>query len=187
MIHTSSFVIPTPLRWARSLALAVAIASVPWAASAVPVRLVVPVLGQVSWGSAALAQGISVSPDEIMSYARSVLEMEGPRTAAFSEIRTLLAGSNVDINSINLRCTAVNNLNQLPRNLRSSVRTILLDYCNEASQIVQANGLRNERFDAITAAYPQDPTLAEQIRTALMQLQQQQSQENSRPSNGSSQ
>jgi hypothetical protein len=53
------------------------------------------------------------------------------------------------------------------------VRTIVVNYCNQASQIVQANGLRNERFDAITAAYPEDATLAEQIRAALMQLQQQ--------------
>lgn len=166
------------------MALALALASASVVASAVPLRLTVPVLGQVTWGSAALAQSLTVSPDEIMGYARSVLEMEGPRAAAYNEIRALLTGTNVDINSINLRCTATNTLNQLPRNLRNNVRTIILNYCNEASQIVQSNGLRSDRFDAITAAYPQDPTLAEQIRTALMQIQQQQSQTNSRPSKG---
>ena len=127
----------------------------------------------LSWGAAAWAQNLNVSPDEIMGYARSVLEMEEPRAAAYNEIRSLLTGTNVDINSISLRCTDTNSLNQLPRNLRGNLRTIVVNYCNQASQIVQANGLRNERFDAITAAYPQDDTLAEQIRAALMQLQQQ--------------
>lgn len=60
------------------MALALALASASVVASAVPLRLTVPVLGQVTWGSAALAQSLTVSPDEIMGYARSVLEMEGP-------------------------------------------------------------------------------------------------------------
>jgi hypothetical protein len=160
-------------QWGRSLLVSSLLASTTLLASTVPLDFPGPSMGSVGWGAAAWAQDINVSPEEIMGYARSVLEMEGPRTAAYNEIQALLAGTNVNINSISLRCNATNSLNQLPRNLRNDVRTIVVNYCNQASQIVQANGLRNERFDAITAAYPQDSTLAEQIRAALMQIQQQ--------------
>ncbi|MFH7245189.1 MAG: DUF4168 domain-containing protein [Spirulina sp.] len=164
----------TIAQWGRSLLVSSLLASATLMASTVPLSF--PGTGMISsvhWGAAAWAQDINVSPEEIMGYARSVLEMEGPRTEAYNDIQALLAGTNVNINSISLRCTATNSLNQLPRNLRNDVRTIVVNYCNQASQIVQANGLRNERFDAITAAYPQDATLAEQIRAALMQIQQQ--------------
>lgn len=157
----------------RSLLVASLVSGAALVASAVPLSFSAPGIGQVQWGAAAQAQGLTVSPEEIMGYARSVLQMEGPRTTAYTEIQALLTGTNVNINSVSLRCTDTNSLNQLPRNLRSDVRAIVVNYCNQASQIVQANGLRNERFDAITAAYPQDDTLAEQIRAALMQLQQQ--------------
>lgn len=157
----------------RSLLVASLVSGAAFVTSAVPLSFNAPGVGQVRWGAAALAQDLNVSPEEIMGYARSVLEMEAPRTTAYSEIQSLLTGTSVNINSISLRCTETNSLNQLPHNLRNDVRTILVNYCNQASQIVQANGLRNERFDAITAAYPQDDTLAEQIRAALMQLQQQ--------------
>jgi hypothetical protein len=170
--------------WGRSLAVALLCASAAVTASVVPLRLSVPVLGSLTLGTTALAQEINVSSEEVMGYARSVLEMEGPRTEAYNEIKALLTGTSHDINSINLGCAATNSLNQLPRNLRNSIRAIIVDYCNQASQIVQANGLRNERFDAITAAYPQNPTLAEQIRTALIQIQQQ-SQRTPQPANGS--
>jgi len=170
----------------RSLAVALLLASTSVTISAVPLRLSVPIAGEITLGAAAWAQDLKVSPEEIMGYARSVLEMEAPRTEAYNKIRELLSGTNYDINTINLRCTATNRLNQLPRNVRSSIRAIIVDYCNQASEIVQANGLRNDRFDAITAAYPQDPDLAEQIRTAMIQLQQQ-SQNGPRPANGSSQ
>ncbi|MEB3289006.1 MAG: DUF4168 domain-containing protein [Leptolyngbya sp.] len=165
--------IPVLLRWMRPLGVAGWLASAALLAQALPLSLPNSVGGPVRWGSAALAQEVDVSSEEIMGYARSVLEMEGPRTNAYNEIRALLTDTNIDINSINLRCTTTNSLNQLPRGLRNNVRTIVVNYCNQASRIVQSNGLRNERFDAITAAYPQDDTLAEQIRAALMQLQQQ--------------
>ncbi|NJL49404.1 MAG: DUF4168 domain-containing protein [Leptolyngbyaceae cyanobacterium SM2_5_2] len=169
--------------WSKSLAVALLVAAGSVMASASPLPL--PVVGEISL-SAAWARDLQVSPEEIMGYARSVLEMEGPRTEAYNKIRELLTGTNYDINTIDLRCTATNRLNQLPRNVRGSVRAVIVDYCNQASEIVQANGLRNDRFDAITAAYPEDPALAEQIRTAMVQLQQQ-SQNQARPANGSGQ
>ena len=123
--------------------------------------------------TAAWAQGSNVSSEEIMGYARSVLEMDGPRNAAYNEIKALLTGTNYDVAALQMRCGETPNLNPLPRRLRRQVRSILVNYCNQASDIVRANGLRVDQFNAITSAYPEDPTLAEQIRTVLMQLQQQ--------------
>ncbi|HIK45069.1 MAG TPA: DUF4168 domain-containing protein [Leptolyngbyaceae cyanobacterium M65_K2018_010] len=167
-------------RWRRSLIMALLVSSTSLAVGAGPLQVSWPGFGRLTLGAVAWAQSLRVSPEEVMGYARSVLEMEALRLAAYEEVKALIANSNQDINAIDLRCTALSSLNQLPRNLRDGVRAIVVDYCNQASQIVQANGLSNNRFDAITAAYPQDATLAEQIRTALIQLQQQ-SQGVSRP------
>jgi hypothetical protein len=137
----------------------------------------------LSWtvGTAALAQNHGFTAEQIMGYAASVLEMDPPRTEAYNEIRTLLANTNHDVDTIDMTCSSTAGLNQLPRSIRSDVRTLVINYCNQASSIVQSHGLTTRQFNAITAAYPQDATLAEQIRTALIQLQQQ---GNSRSQNG---
>ncbi|MEA5452290.1 DUF4168 domain-containing protein [Leptolyngbya sp. CCNP1308] len=156
----------------RTLALAAAIASLAVLAGGAGVSLPTTT-GSVTLGAAAWAQDSSVSSEEVTGYAASVLEMDTPRNEAFSQIKTLLTGTSYDISSIDMSCTGTANLNQLPRNLRSDVRTIVVNYCNQASTIVQSNGLTVRRFNAITSAYPQDPALAEQIRAAMVQLQQQ--------------
>jgi hypothetical protein len=123
--------------------------------------------------AAAQAQDSDISSDQITSYAASVLEMDPYRTEAYTKIKNLLSDIEHDMSAVDLSCAGSANLSQLPRNLRSEVRTIIVDYCNRASRIVQNNGLTVTQFNAITAAYPQDPGLAEQIRTALIQIQQQ--------------
>ena len=128
--------------------------------------------GDVTLG-AAWAQDSNISEEDVIAYATSILEMDAPRNEALNQIRTLLTGTGQDLASIDMSCTGTANLNQLPRNLRNSVRTIVVNYCNRASDIVKANGLRPQEFNAITAAYPQDPALAEQIRAAMVELQQQ--------------
>lgn len=120
----------------------------------------------------ALAQDSDISSDEITSYAASVLEMDPYRTEAYTQIKNLLTGIEHDMSAVDLSCAGSTNLNQLPRNVRSDVRAIIVNYCNRASTIVESNGLTVGQFNAITAAYPQDPGLAEQIRTALIQIQQ---------------
>ncbi|WP_017301058.1 DUF4168 domain-containing protein [Nodosilinea nodulosa] len=154
----------------RSVAIAAAVASLSLLAGA---GVQVPTAsGGITLG-AAWAQDNGISPEEVTGYAASVLQMDSPRNEALSQIKSLLTGTDQDINSIDMSCTGTANLNQLPRNLRSSVRTIVINYCNQASQIVESNGLTVRRFNAITAAHPQDPALAEQIRSAMIELQQQ--------------
>jgi hypothetical protein len=119
------------------------------------------------------AQENDVSREDITSYAASVLEMDPYRTEAYTQIKNLLSGVDHDMSAVDMSCTGTANLSQLPRDVRSEVRSIIVNYCNQASSIVQRNGLTVRQFNAITAAYPQDPGLAEQIRTALIQIQQQ--------------
>jgi len=156
----------------RALAVAVTAASLAVLASGAGVQL--PVAGGITLGAAAYAQDSGVSPEEVAGYAASVLEMDSPRNEALAQINTLLTVTGQDIGSIDMSCTGTANLNQLPRSLRTSVRTVVVDYCNQASSIVQANGLTVRKFNSITAAHPQDPALAEQIRAAMVQLQQSQ-------------
>lgn len=155
----------------RNLALATLVASLTVLAGGSGVQL--PIAEGITLGSAALAQDSNTSTEEVMGYAASVLEMDAPRNEAFSQIKTLLTGTSYDISSIDMSCTGTANLNQLPRNLRGDVRTIIVDYCNQASTIVQSNGLTVRQFNEITAAHPQDQALAEQIRAAMVQIQQQ--------------
>lgn len=132
--------------------------------------------GASSFVPPALAQTDAFSADfseaEIYSYAASVLAMDGPRTAALSEIQSLLVGVDQDIAQLNISCTTTEPLNDLPRSVQRPVRTLVIDYCNLAQGIVENSGLSVERFNAITVAHNQDAALAEQIRTALIKLQQ---------------
>ncbi|WP_052049796.1 DUF4168 domain-containing protein [Leptolyngbya sp. KIOST-1] len=163
-IHPLSFA-----RLGRNAAIAAAVASLSLLA-APGVQLPTP---EASLTLGAVSAQESFSQEAVMSYAASVLEMDAPRNEALNQIRTLLTGTGQDLSSIDMSCTGTANLNQLPRNLRSSVRTIVVNYCNRASDIVEANGLTVRQFNAITAAHPRDAALAEQIRAAMIELQQQ--------------
>ncbi|MBD2257868.1 DUF4168 domain-containing protein [Pseudanabaena sp. FACHB-2040] len=125
--------------------------------------------------SQASAQGIELSAEEVTGYANSILQMDGPRNDALNQIRSLLSGVNFDISQVDMTCPNTRNLNQLPRPVRSEVRGIVVNYCNQARTIVESNGLTVRRFNLITEAHQSDPGLAERIRTVLVQLQQQQS------------
>jgi len=157
-------------RMGLSVAGALAITGVSSALSGVPLP---SVAGYPSWAwGVAQAQDTQVSRDDIDSYAAAVLEMDPYRTEAYTQIKNLLSGIDHDMSAVDMSCSGTANLSQLPRRVRSEVRSIVVNYCNQANRIVQRNGLTVQQFNEITAAYPQDPGLAEQIRTALIQIQQ---------------
>lgn len=159
--------------WGRSLVVAIVLATASVGLPGLDVEPQPGGMARLRWGAAAWAQDSSVSPEMIMGYATSVLEMDSRRTEAYEQIETLLAGTSYNIADVDMSCTGTANLNQLPRNLRGNIRTIVVNYCNQASDIVETNGLTIREFNQITAAHPQDQALSEQIRTALIQLQQQ--------------
>jgi hypothetical protein len=112
------------------------------------------------------------SQDEVLSYARSVLEMDGYRSQAYTEIKNLLMGANYDVSQVDLACPNTRSLNQVPRQVRNEVRNIVVGYCEKAREIVEANGLSVQRFNEMSAAHTSDSVLTERIYNALIQLQQ---------------
>jgi hypothetical protein len=65
---------------------------------------------QLEIGQVVLAQAGDVSDDEVMSYAAAVLQMDTPRTEAYTRIKDLLSQANADIDSVDLTCTNNPNL-----------------------------------------------------------------------------
>ena len=124
--------------------------------------------------SAAQAQ---VRTEEITSYARSVLQIDGPRNQAYTEIQNILIEADLGDNrtEVNLSCDSTRNiarnLTSLPRKVRPNVRSIIVNFCNQAREIVLDNGLTVSRFNHITGAHREDPALADRIRLQMLDLQ----------------
>lgn len=112
-----------------------------------------------------------VTDEEIRQYARSVLQMDAYRNEAYTEIKDLLLTVDVDISSVTLGCTN-SDLPGVPRRVRRQVEEIMINYCNQARDIVEGNGLTAERFNEITAAHREDEALAERIRAELARQQE---------------
>lgn len=120
-----------------------------------------PTSFELSFSQAAYAQ--SVSDDEIVNYARSVLAIEPMRQSAFEQIKQITGSANVPA----IECHRPSSLSSLPENIRD----IAINYCNEAIAIVERNNLTISRFNAITVAHQSDPALSDRIQQAILQLQ----------------
>jgi hypothetical protein len=120
---------------------------------------------------AALAQS-DVSNEEITQYALAVLEMDPYRNEAYTEIKDLLMTVDMDISEVTVSCSDTQDISRVPRSIRRQVREILVDYCNQAQDIVEANGLNSRRFNEITQAHETDEALFERIQQELIRLQQ---------------
>lgn len=126
---------------------------------------------------AAIAQAqTTVTDEEIIRYARSVLQMEIYRNEAYTEIKDLLLAVNIDIKDVTLVCTE-SDLPGVPRRQRRQVEDIMITYCNQARDIVEVNGFTPERFNEITDAHREDEALAERIRAELARQQEQEQEE----------
>lgn len=117
------------------------------------------------------------SNDEISRYALSVLQIDGPRNEAYTEIKNILIEADLsgDRSDVALSCGSNRNISRnlarLPRNVRPDVRLIIVNFCNEAREIVENNGLTVRRFNHITGAHREDPRLADRIREEMLTLQ----------------
>ena len=125
--------------------------------------------------SAAHAQ---VSTEDITNYALSVLQIDGPRNQAYTEIKNILIEADLRINhsDVTLSCDSTRNISRnlasLPRGVRPDVRSIIINFCNEAREIVENNGLTVRDFNAITGYHREDPALADRIRAEMLSLQE---------------
>lgn len=127
---------------------------------------------QPNWAYAQSDSRSTITDDEVVSYARSVLQMETNRNNAYSEIKAMMVEVGLNIGDFEISCTN-SRLSDIPRSIRRQVQQVIVDYCNNAASIVSDNGMEAERFNTITSAHRQDPTLAERIRQAMIELQQQ--------------
>lgn len=127
----------------------------------------VPPLGMTP----AIAQA-EITPEEIIQYARSVLEIDSYRTEAYTEIKDLLLTVDVNIAEVSVSCADTQGISQIPRTVRRQVRERLIGYCNQAQDVVAVNGLSPRRFNQITSAHRENPILSERIQQELIRIQQ---------------
>ena len=84
-----------------------------------------------------------------------------------------LSGNNSEVA---LSCGSTRNISRnlanLPRTVRPNVQSIIVNFCNEAREIVENNGLTVRRFNDITGAHREDPALADRIRLEMLDLQE---------------
>ena len=113
----------------------------------------------------------SFTEEEIGNYAAAILAMEEIRTDAYGDISDLLTIANEDATRHDLRCVSTNSMDQMPRTVRSQVRRLLVNYCNNAKDLVEESGLTVQLFNAITAAHREDEALTEQIQLEIARQQ----------------
>ncbi len=120
------------------------------------------------------AQAQAILDEEVANYAKAVSEIEPLRLTAYETANDILVAAGIEVGILEtpLRCTATE-LSAMPdvsRPNRVELRTTLVNFCNEASQIAEANDLTPLRFNSITAAHQEDADLAERIQRAVSDL-----------------
>lgn len=120
------------------------------------------------------AHAQEITETDVANYANAVFDIEVLRIAAYDAAdQTLItAGSEVGVSETPLSCTAsdMSDMPDMAKPDQVSLRTVLVEFCNEASDAVRANSLTPQEFNAITAAHQADPALAEQIQAVLSDL-----------------
>ncbi|MGB3238390.1 MAG: DUF4168 domain-containing protein [Geitlerinemataceae cyanobacterium] len=100
----------------------------------------------------------------LTAYARSVLDIEPLRSNAYEQI--------VAVNPDSSPPAVICNDRDTVSALRGEVKTIAVDYCNQAKAIAEQHGLTPEQFNEIAGQVENDPQLKEAIKTELLKLQQ---------------
>lgn len=120
----------------------------------------------------ALAQAIL--DEEVTNYAKAVSEIEPLRLTAYETANDILVAAGIESGILEtpLKCTAtdLSDMPDVPRPKRVDLRTTLVNFCNEASQIAEAHDLTPLRFNSITAAHQEDADLAARIQKAVSDL-----------------
>lgn len=105
------------------------------------------------------------SVDPLTAYARSVLDIEPIRQQAYEKIVAETAESSQPPAVV---CSDRDTI--LP--LRGEVKKIAVEYCNQAKEIAQENGIDASQFNKIAQQLESDPMLKEAIKAELLKLQQ---------------
>lgn len=113
--------------------------------------------------------------DDVTNYARAVAGIEPRRQEAYGSASDILVSANdseLSISDTPLKCTAtrMSDMPNVSRASRVDLRTVLVDFCNEASAIAEENDLTAKRFNDITQAHHEDSELAARIQAAIAAL-----------------
>lgn len=113
--------------------------------------------------------------DDVANYARAVAAIEPRRQEAYGAASDILASENdseLSILDTPLKCTAtrLSDMPDVSRGSRVDLRTVLVDFCNDASAIAEENDLTAKRFNDITQAHRADPELTKRIQAAIAAL-----------------
>jgi len=106
---------------------------------------------------------LTVNSKEIENYAKVVLAIEPKREAATKEILRITKKDQIP----QIVCTKPKTITSLRRN----VRGIAVNYCQQAKDISESNGLTILQFNDITAAVKSDDQLKIRIQNELIRLQ----------------
>ena len=109
--------------------------------------------------------------ENVADYANTVAAIEPLRVAAYGAASDALvnAGSEVSLIDNPLRCTnsEVSDMPGTDETVQVELLTILVNYCNDAKDIAEENGLTPQMFNTMTEAHREDSELASRIRAAI--------------------
>ena len=132
-------------------------------------------IGFVLFWKPPTAQAQAYTEDDVDNYARAVAEIEPRRQTAYELASNILASTNggeISLSDTPLKCTAtrLSDMPNVPRVNRVDLRTVLVDFCNDASEIAEENDLTPKRFNDITQAHREDAALTARIQAAIAAL-----------------
>ncbi|MEC4991864.1 MAG: DUF4168 domain-containing protein [Oscillatoria sp. PMC 1068.18] len=114
----------------------------------------------LSFPNSAYAQ--EFTDQDILNYARAILDMESLRQQAYNDIKQIIGTQPPTI-----ACNDRQSWRSLPRNAQA----IAINYCNGSRSIVQNSGLSISLFNNMTASVQSDSRLKERIQQAMIRLQ----------------
>lgn len=128
----------------------------------------------LSSGQIPAAYAQALTDEDIANYASAVLDIEATRLAAYEAASDILAAADSELSILDtpLSCTRnrMSDMPEISRTERLELRTVLVTFCNEASEAAEVNNLTPKRFNDITEAHRADPEIAERIQAAISEL-----------------
>lgn len=101
----------------------------------------------------------SISSEQVNQYAKALLAIEQKRRAAYDEIQKMSNNEKVS----EITCTQPETI----KTLDQSIQTIAVNYCKQAKQFIQDQGLTVTQFNGITDRAQSDAELRLQIQNKL--------------------
>jgi hypothetical protein len=144
-----------------------------WWAIALGSSALIPLVAHFNPTPAAQAQE-RITDEDVTNYANAVVAIEPLRLAAYESASDILAaaGSEQDILESPMSClaTQMSDMPDVAKDSQTSLREVLVNFCNEASQLAEDNNLTPQRFNAITEDHRANDETLKRIQDAIAEL-----------------